>query len=310
MLQGKKGAVVITGTSTGVGRATALLLDRQGYRVFAGVRKEKDAESLKNSASGNLTTILLDVTKAEQIQEARKFVSQAIGDEGLVGLVNNAGVAVDSPLECIAIDDLRRQFEVDVIGQVAVTQAFLPMLRKAKGRIINISSEAGIAALPFFSALSASKFALEAVTDSLRMELKPWGIEAISILPGPINTEVSGKVEASYQKTLASMSPEAKALYGNNHKAFMEQVVEENRKGMPPERVAGAILEALEAHKPKRHYFVGLNKLFLICHKLLPHRVFYAIFYAILQKTMGLDHNLMSSDLGSNHSIDSEVVDA
>ena len=297
MLQGKKGAVVITGTSTGVGRATALLLDKQGYRVFAGVRQEKDAESLKQSASGNLTPILLDITNAEQIQEAREIVWRAIGDRELVGLVNNAGIAVDGPLEFIAIANLRRQFEVDVIGQIAVTQAFLPMLRKAKGRIINMSSEAGIAALPFFSALSASKFALEALTDSLRMELKPWGIEVVSILPGPINTEVSDKVQANYHKTLANMSPSAKVLYGNNHKSFMEKVVEYNRKGMPPERVAGAILEALEASKPKRHYFVGLNKLFLICHKLLPHRVFYNISYAIMQKDMGLDNNSISSDL-------------
>ncbi len=294
MTKSNKGAVVITGTSTGLGRAAALLLDKQGYRVFAGVRTEKDAESLKHAASGNLTPIIMDVTKVEQIQSASEFVSLAVGDEGLFGLVNNAVVAVDGPWECVAIDDLRWQFEVAVIGQIAVTQAFLPMIRKVKGRIINISAIAGRLAMPFFGPLVASKFALEAITDSLRMELRSSGVEVLSILPGSMNTEVSDKVEASYQKTLANMSPEAKAIYGNNYRIFMESVVEGNHKGMPPEKVANAILEALEARKPKRQYVVDASmwelRLGAIYKRLLPHQYFYDTYYfGNLRKELGLD---------------------
>lgn len=291
MVQSQKGAVVITGTSTGVGRATALLLAKQGYRVFAGVRKDKDAESLKQATSGNLTPIILDVTKPEQIKSATELVSQIVGDEGLVGLVNNAGIAIDGPLECIAIDDLRKQFEVDAIGQIAVIQTFLPMLRKAKGRIVNLGSVASKVALPFFSALSASKFAMEALSDSLRMELHPWGIEVITVVPGPINTEVSDKVEAGYLRTLANMSPEAKAMYGKRHKIYMECVVEDNRKGISPEQVAGTILKALEDRKPKRYYIVGEDRFFLMCNKFFPQRLFYDIFYSLVRRDLGFDKN-------------------
>ncbi|MHC5777977.1 SDR family oxidoreductase [Nostoc sp.] len=297
MVKSTKGAVVITGTSTGLGRATALLLDKQGYRVFAGVRTEKDAESLKQAASGDLTPIIMDVTKAEQIQSASEFVSLAVGDEGLFGLVNNAVVAVDGPWECVAIDDLKWQFEVGVFGQVAVTQALLPMIRKAKGRIINISAIAGRLAIPFFGPLVASKFALEAITDCMRMELHSSGVEVLSILPGSMNTEVSDKVEASYNKTIANMSPEAKAIYGKVFRKFMEGVVEGNRQGIPPEKVADVILEALEARKPKRQYVVTKSKwnitLGALQKRLMPHQYFYDTFYyGGLRKGLEIDEEI------------------
>ncbi|WP_335117219.1 SDR family NAD(P)-dependent oxidoreductase [Nostoc sp.] len=294
MVKSIKGAVVITGTSTGLGRATALLLDKQGYRVFAGVRTEKDAESLKQAASSDLTPIIMDVTKAEQIQSALEFVSLAVGDEGLFGLVNNAVVAVDGPWECVAIDDLRWQFEVSVFGLIAVTQAFLPMIRKAKGRIINITAVGARLAAPFFGPLVASKFALEAITDSMRMELRSSEVEVLSILPASMNTEVSDKVEASYQKTLANMSPEAKTVYGKNFRIFMENVVEGNRQGIPPEKVANVILEALEARKPKRQYVVTKSKwritIGALQKRLMPHQYFYDNFYYDgIRKRLGLD---------------------
>ncbi len=294
MTKSNKGAVVITGTSTGLGRATALLLDKQGYRVFAGVRTDKDAESLKQAASGDLTPIIMDITKAEQIKSASEFVSFAVGDEGLFGLVNNAVVAVDGPLECVGIDDLRWQFEVGVIGQIAVTQALLPAIRKAKGRIINISAIAGRLSMPFFGPLVASKFAVEALTDCLRMELRSSGVEVLSILPDSMNTEVSDKVEASYQKTLAKMSPEAKALYGKNYGIFMEDVVKANHQGMPPEKVANVIFKALEARKPKRQYVVTdlewQFRLGALWKRLLPYQYFYdTYYYDAMRKEMGLD---------------------
>ncbi|BAZ20922.1 short-chain dehydrogenase/reductase SDR [Kalymmatonema gypsitolerans NIES-4073] len=295
MTKSNKGAVVITGTSTGLGRATALKLTKQGYRVFAGVRTEKDAQSLKHSASGDLTPIIMDVTKAEQIKSASELVSLAVGDEGLFGLINNAVAAVDGPLECVAIDDVRWQFEVNVVGQIAVTQAFLPMIRKTKGRIINISAICGRLAVPYFGLLSASKFALEAITDSLRMELRSSGIEVVSILPGALLTlEQADKQEANYKKTLANMSPEAKALYGKNHRIYMESVVKNNReRGLPLEKVTEVILEALEARKPKRQYFVTKSpwelRLNAFYKRLVPHQYFYDNFYQNLRKGMGFD---------------------
>lgn len=281
MLQRTKGAVVITGASTGVGRATALLLDKEGYRVFAGVRKEKDAESLKLVASGNLTPIIIDVTQSEQIRNAAKLVSQTIGNEGLIGLVNNAGILIDGPMEYIELDELRWQFEVNVIGQIAVTQAFLPAIRKAKGRIINIGSVSGKVSSPFFSALCASKFAMEAFTDALRMELNPWGIEVILVEPGAIASAAPDKVEESLSKKLTTMPPEAKTMYGDIYKFCIEQLIESNRKGMLCEQVASIIQKALEARKPKTRYFVSKEQAFLhfvlTASKFLPDRVCDAI---------------------------------
>ncbi|WP_341530406.1 SDR family oxidoreductase [Nostoc sp. UHCC 0302] len=281
MNQKKEGAVVITGASTGVGRATALLLDKQGYQVFAGVRKERDAELIKLNSSVNLTPIILDVTKIEQIKSATEIVLSTIGEKGLLGLVNNAGILVDGPLEYLAIDELRWQFEVNVIGQVAVTQAFLPMIRQAKGRIINIGSVSGKISSPFFSALCASKFALEALTDSLRMELHPWGIEVILVEPGSIASAAPDKVEASLQKKLANMSPIARAMYGDIYKFSLEQLIKSNRMGIAPEEVANVIQKALEANKPKTRYFVSKEKvilnLLLMLAKILPDRVCDAI---------------------------------
>ncbi|MBE8987842.1 SDR family oxidoreductase [Nostoc sp. LEGE 12450] len=281
MNQKSKGAVVITGASTGVGRATALLLDKQGYQVFAVVRQSKDGELIKLNSSGNLTPIIFDVTKIEQIKSAAEIVASAVGEKGLLGLINNAGILVDGPLEYLSLDELRWQFEVNVIGQVAVTQTFLPMIRQAKGRIINIGSVSGKISSPFFSALCASKFALEALNDALRMELHPWGIEVILIEPGSIASTAPDKVEVSLQKKLANMSPTAKAMYGDIYKFSLEQLIKSNRMGMLPEEVASVIQKALETIKPKTRYFVSKEKLMLsflmLLAKILPDRVCDAI---------------------------------
>lgn len=282
MVQREKGAVLITGTSTGVGRAAAILLEKQGYQVFATVRQQKDAESLRQEyKSGSLTPILMDVTKAEEIKFAADIVSKSVGDRGLVGLVNNAGLLVDGPVEYISIDDLRWQFEVNVFGQIAVTQAFLPLIRKAKGRIVNIGSVGSQISAPFISALCASKFALGAFTDSLRMELEPWGIEVILVEPGSIASAAPDKVEESFEKNFANMSPEAKVMYGDTYKFFVEGLIKSNRTGMPPEQVAGVILEALEASKPKTRYFLSKDQISLVLNlmlkKLIPDRSFDAM---------------------------------
>ena len=165
------GAVVITGASTGIGRATALHLDRLGYRVFAGVRQEADAESIRQRSSARLSPVFLDVTAAASIQAAATLVAAEVGETGLAGVVNNAGIGLGGPLEFFPIDELRRQFEINIVGPLAVTQAFLPLIRRGRGRIVLVGSISSRRASPIAGPYNASKFALEALADALRLEL-------------------------------------------------------------------------------------------------------------------------------------------
>ncbi|MEK7693262.1 MAG: SDR family oxidoreductase, partial [Chloroflexota bacterium] len=187
---GSTRSVVITGASTGIGEACALHLDALGWRVFAGVRKGADGEALQRKASARLIPVRIDVTDQASIASACDAVAQELGARGLDGLVNNAGIAVAAPLEFVPIDDLRRQLEINVIGQIAVTQAFLALIRTARGRIVNIGSVSGKLATPFTGPYSASKFAMEALTDALRIELRPWKIEVSIVEPGSIATPI------------------------------------------------------------------------------------------------------------------------
>jgi NAD(P)-dependent dehydrogenase (short-subunit alcohol dehydrogenase family) len=180
-----QGAVLVTGASSGIGEATASHLASLGFRVFAGVRKDEDAERLRE----RVTPVKLDVVDEESIATARREVEEAAPD-GLAGLVNNAGVSVSGPVEFIPLEELRRQLEVNVIGQVAVTQAFLPAIRRARGRIVNVSSVGGRVALPLMSPYNASKFALEAVSDSLRREVRQFGVHVAVVEPGAIRTRI------------------------------------------------------------------------------------------------------------------------
>ena len=181
---------MVTGASTGIGRATVLWLDARGWRVHAGVRREEDLRSLAESGSDRLLPVLLDVTDQEQIEAAAARVVEDTDGAGLDGLVNNAGIAVPGPLETLPIEDFRRQLEVNLIAQVAVTKAMLSSIRAARGRIVFNTSIGGRMALPMFGAYHASKFGLEAVGDSLRQELRPWGISVSIIEPGSIQTPI------------------------------------------------------------------------------------------------------------------------
>ena len=185
-------AVVITGASTGIGAASAVELARRGFSVFAGVRKRCDGERLK-AQSPHIVPLLLDVTDAGQIAAAAETVGRAVGDAGLAGLVNNAGIVVAGPLEILPLDQLRLQLEVNVVGQIAVTQAFLPLLRKARGRIVNMGSFNGRIASPYLAPYAASKHALEALSDAMRLELRAWGIRVSVIEPGATTTPIWDK---------------------------------------------------------------------------------------------------------------------
>lgn len=269
-----KKAVLITGASTGIGAACALHLDQLGFWVVAGVRKELDAASLKARSSGRLLPVLLDVTDDTSIKNAQVIVSEQVRSHGLYGLVNNAGIAVAGPLEAVPIPDLRRQLEVNVIGQVAVIQTFLPLIRRAKGRIINMGSIAGRGAMPLMGPYAASKFALEAITDALRLEVQQWGIQVSIIEPGAIATpiwEKSGKWAAELE---ANTTPELRELYREVVTGVRTVVERAAERAIPAEIVARVVEKALTAARPKTRYLVGTDaKLRALMVKLLPDRL-------------------------------------
>ena len=252
-------SVVITGASTGIGEACALRLDKAGWRVFAGVRKQADGERLKGEASDRLTPLMLDVTDQGQISAAQETVAAAVGDYGIAGLVNNAGVSVVGPLEFLTPEDLRYQLEVNVIGQLAVTQAFLPLIRRGPGRIVYIGSIGGKMATPFLGPYSASKFAMEALTDSLRQELRPWDIHVSIVEPGSIATPIWEKAQANADDMEKNLPEEAMKLYGKSFQAMREAARKFEKNGIPPDRVAKFVEHALTAGTPKTRYVVGFD---------------------------------------------------
>jgi NAD(P)-dependent dehydrogenase (short-subunit alcohol dehydrogenase family) len=250
-------SVLVTGASTGIGRASAMEMDRLGWRVFAGVRRQEDAESISQAGSGRIEPVMLDVTDGESIAAAGSMISEATGSEGLRGLVNNAGVAIPGPLETLPIEDFRRQIEVNLTGQVALTQAMLPAIRRARGRIVFVSSVGGRVAFPFSGAYHASKFGIEAVGDVLRQELRRWGISVSLVEPGSVATPIWEKGEADGDEIAGRASPAYRELYGEQLDSYRETVRRTAARGIPPEEVAKVVRRALTARRPRTRYPVG-----------------------------------------------------
>ena len=250
-----RNAVLVTGASTGIGKACALHLDRLGFTVFAGVRKEVDGESLQAEAPG-IRPLIIDVTDAGTIAAAAANIRATVGSDGLYGLVNNAGITVVGPLESVPVEDLRIQFEVNVIGQITVTQAFLPLLRQARGRIVNMGSIFGLMSLPYVGAYAGSKYALEAMTDAMRFELAPWGIEVAIIEPGRIATPIFDKSMGAMEDWQAR-DDEVHALYAASMAATLKVTANLAKTCASPHHVARAVAHALTARRPKTRYKVG-----------------------------------------------------
>ena len=248
-------AVVITGASTGIGEACVKRLAAAGFHVFAGVRKAEDGAALQQATGDRVTPLLLDVTNTDQIAAAQATVATMVGENGLAGLINNAGIAVGGPLEFMPLDEFHHQMAVNVYGALAVTQAFLPLLRQATGRIVNMSSISGLAASPFLGPYAASKFALEALSDALRLELRPWGIHVILVEPGNIATPIWQKGLAFADQLEAKLPPEAQAYYGPIF-PFMRTMLTRSR-GTPADAVAQVVEQALTAAQPNARYLVG-----------------------------------------------------
>jgi NAD(P)-dependent dehydrogenase (short-subunit alcohol dehydrogenase family) len=267
-------SVLITGASTGIGAAVAAELDRRQWRVFAGVRSEQAAHRLREEVSPRIIPVQLDVTERESIATATAQLEAQCLAGGLAGLVNNAGIAVGGPLELIPEADLRRQFDVNVLGLVAVTRAVLPMLRTGRGRIVNIGSVSGRIALPMLGAYSASKFALEALTDAMRVELGRWGIEVAVVEPGSVQTPIWEKAQVNASALEGTLSTESRALYADATAAMRQITVDEARTAMPVERVVRAVVHALTARRPRTRYPVDWRtRLWILWWNLTPDRL-------------------------------------
>jgi NAD(P)-dependent dehydrogenase (short-subunit alcohol dehydrogenase family) len=272
---------LITGASTGIGRATALRLAGSGWTVLAGVRDPAAGEELVAAApaAGRVVALALDVTDAEQIAAAVRTVDEEARQDGgpgsgrLDALVNNAGVGYGGPLELVSLDDLRRLFEVNTFGQVAVTQAMLPALRRARGRIVFVSSIGGRVAMGFNAPYAASKHALEAIGDALRVELRSSDVQVTLIEPASVATPIWDKANADAEQV--SIPPEFQAEYGEVPAAMKKVVQSVARRGMPAEQVAETIARALTAPRMKARYLVGREaKAMLLTRRLLPDLVF------------------------------------
>lgn len=278
---GARPAVLVTGASKGIGRACALRLVDTGFRVYAGVRTDADATSLIDNAGAEMVPVMLDILDPAQITAAAQQIDQEMGTRGLQALVNNAGVAIAGPLEFLPIDEVRRQLEINVVGQLAVTQAVLPLLRRGRqgadpdaraGRIVFMSSIAGRSTLPFTGVYSASKFALEAMADALRMELRPFGLGVSIVEPGVIDTPIWETSRRSADETARGMPPEAEQYYGRVMDALRRRI-DRGMGGLPAERVADVVVHALTARRPRTRYLVGRDaRLRAVLQWLLPDR--------------------------------------
>jgi len=254
-----KGHVLITGTSSGIGRACAVLLNKLGYQVLAGVRSEADAKALEQDGC---RPVILDVTSAEQIAAAAELVKRTCGEEGLAGLINNAGVSIPGPVEFVSLDSWRLQFEVNLFGQIAVTQAMLPFLRlrackcgPGSARIVLVSSIAGLIAQPIIGPYNASKYALEAAGDALRMELRRQGIYVCLVEPGSIDTPIWGKGETNPKK----FGPDhpARQLYGKELDGILAVSRKCAKNALPAEKAAQVVANCLTKRRPRTRYLIG-----------------------------------------------------
>ncbi len=279
-------AVVITGASSGIGRACALTLDNNGFRVFAGVRKKADGAALRAEASEALTPVYIDVTDEASITALAEQVGSAAGGARLAGLVNNAGTTLPGPVEYLSLSGFRRQLEINLVGPLAVTQALLPLLRAGRGRVVNVTSAAGKVGVPLMAPYVAAKHGLEGLSDVLRLELLQSGVLVSVIEPGFIATAMGGKLQRDTVDAIRSLPDEGRRRYGPQLEAIAENISQHAASGSGPEVVAEAVLHALTSDKPRTRYPVGDGaKRMLMLRRILPDRGF----DRIILKAAGLD---------------------
>ena len=245
---------VVTGTSTGIGAATARELARRGFHVLAGVRRGEDADAIRGPG---IEPVIIDVTNPDHIAALATRVQRDPQGRALRALVNNAAIQANVPIEAFAIDEWRRMFEVNLFGQVAVTQALLPALIDSSGRVVNISSVGGKVAMATYGPYAATKFAVEAVSDSLRRELAPHGVGVVVVEPGAVRTEMLGRAIATAKETMSAMTPEQSRRYGGLVQAVNAQAVSSTESGLAADAAAAVIAKAVTARRPRTRYTVG-----------------------------------------------------
>lgn len=257
-------AVVVTGASTGIGLDACRELVAHGFTVFGTVRRKEDEAALRELGA---TPLLLDVTDPASIRAARDQVETLLAPAALAGLVNNAGISSVGPIELLDLDEFRKVFEVNALGPVAVTKEFLPLLKEGRGRIVNISSVSGRVAPPFMAPYAASKFALEAISDCMRRELYPFGIDVIVIQPGIVHTPIWKKGAAR------DLAPVRNTIYENVMTRMRDHAASVNERAIPPSRVSRAILHALTARRPATRIPVVPDRLLHMLRSWVPDRV-------------------------------------
>jgi NAD(P)-dependent dehydrogenase (short-subunit alcohol dehydrogenase family) len=281
-------AAVITGASTGIGRACALALDAKGFRVFAGVRKEPDGQALREAGSARLTPVHLDVTDAESIAAMAELVGGEVGDAGLAGLVNNAGTTLPCPVQYLTLDGFRGQLEVNLTGPLAVTKAVLALLCRGRGRVANVTSLAGRVGTPLMAPYVAAKHGLEGLSDVLRLELAPFGVHVAVIEPGYISTAMRGKLTRDTAEIVGSLPAEGRARYGQQLTTLAEAINHHAANGSPPSVVADAVVHALTSRRPRTRYPVGVgaNRL-LWLRRILTDRAFDRLIMRVASRGAG-----------------------
>jgi NAD(P)-dependent dehydrogenase (short-subunit alcohol dehydrogenase family) len=272
---------VITGASTGIGAATARELAQRGFHVLAGVRRDRDADAIRGP---RIEPVFIDITRPDHIQALAARVHGDPQGRAVRALVNNAGVGVNVPVEAFPIDEWRNLFEVNLFGQIAVTQALLPSLIDSRGRVVNVSSVGGKVAMATYGPYAATKFALEAVSDSLRRELAPLGVRVVVIEPGAVVTEMLGRAGAAARERASVMTPEQSQRYGGLVHAIAAQAASSAKSGMPAEAAAKVIAKAVTTAKPRTRYIVGRDAALITrLTRFLPDRTLDGVLAAALR---------------------------
>jgi NAD(P)-dependent dehydrogenase (short-subunit alcohol dehydrogenase family) len=246
--------IVVSGASTGMGAATAKELARRGYHVLAGVRRAADAEAIRGHG---VEPVILDITVSEQIEALVGRIADDSENRPLRALVNNAGIAVNAPVETLPLDKWRQQFDVNLFGHIAITQALLPFLHESRGRVVNISSLGGKIAMPTYGAYAGTKYALEAVSDALRRELAPHGVQVVIVEPGGVQTEMTGHGIERARAFLTEMTPESRQRYGGLMQAIISQATAFTKNGKTAEAAAKVIAGATTTPNPRPRYTIG-----------------------------------------------------
>ena len=281
-MDGKQKTVVITGASSGIGKAAAARLVQSGWHVFATVRKRTDGDTLQTEFGPGLKPVILDVTDRASILAAAEQVSSTLNGNGLDGLVNVAGVGMVRPVEYVSPGELREIFDINLFGQIAVTQAFLPLLRQARGRIVNITSVGAHIAIPFGSPINASKAAFGIFSDTLRLELRAFGIHVSAVEPGAIKTPAVEKTLGKVEAVIRGLGTTGAAQYGEMLRRFVQRAYAREMNGSSPDVVARAVNHALTARRPRLRYRVGKHaSLLAALARFLPDRLLDALLLRI-----------------------------